>query len=69
MRFCPGYIGTDMVMAVQKKVREHYRADPRRPPRQAGGSALAPPVIVSAPDDAGFINGSTISANGAQFFV
>ena len=26
-------------------------------------------VVFLASDDAGFINGSTISANGAQFFV
>ena len=34
---CPGYIGTDMVMAVPEKVlRTHHRADPGRPPRRAG---------------------------------
>lgn len=27
---CPGYIATDMVMAVPEKVREHHRADPGR---------------------------------------
>ena len=34
---CPGYIATDMVMAVPEKVREiDHRADPGRPARRSG---------------------------------
>jgi len=65
---CPGYIGTDMVMAVPEKVRETIIA-------QIPGGRLGEPEEIAravkflVADDAGFINGSTISANGAQFFV
>ena len=65
---CPGYIATEMVMAVPEKVREAIIA-------QIPAGRLGQPVEVArcvlflAADDAEFINGSTISVNGAQFFV
>lgn len=65
---CPGYIGTDMVMAVPEKVRESIIA--QIPVGRLGEPAeIARCVVFLASDDSGFINGSTISANGAQFFV
>ncbi|ASM73236.1 MULTISPECIES: acetoacetyl-CoA reductase [Roseobacteraceae] len=65
---CPGYIGTDMVMAVPEKVRESIIA--QIPTGRLGEpEEIARCVVFLASDDSGFINGSTISANGAQFFV
>lgn len=65
---CPGYIGTDMVMAVPEKVRESIIA--QIPAGRLGEpEEIARAVKFLVADDAGFINGSTISANGAQFFV
>lgn len=65
---CPGYIGTDMVMAVPEKVRESIIA--QIPAGRLGEpEEIARCVSFLVADDAGFVNGSTISANGAQFFV
>jgi acetoacetyl-CoA reductase len=65
---CPGYIATDMVMAVPEKVREGIIA--QIPTGRLGEpEEIARCVCFLASDDAGFINGSTISANGGQFFV
>lgn len=65
---CPGYIATEMVMAVPEKVRESIIA--QIPAGRLGEpEEIARCVVFLASDDAGFINGSTISANGAQFFV
>lgn len=65
---CPGYIGTDMVMAVPEKVRDSIIA--QIPAGRLGEpEEIARCAVFLAGEDAGFINGSTISANGAQFFV
>ena len=65
---CPGYIATEMVMAVPEKVRESIIA--QIPAGRLGEpEEIARAVKFLVSDDAGFINGSTISANGAQFFV
>ncbi|WP_339769947.1 acetoacetyl-CoA reductase [uncultured Pseudosulfitobacter sp.] len=65
---CPGYIGTDMVMAVPEKVRESIIA--QIPTGRLGEpEEIARCVVFLASEDSGFINGSTISANGGQFFV
>jgi len=65
---CPGYIATEMVMAVPEKVRESIIA--QIPAGRLGqASEIARCVAFLASDDAEFINGSTISANGAQFFA
>ena len=65
---CPGYIGTDMVMAVPEKVRESIIA--QIPAGRLGEpEEIARVVKFLVADDEGFINGSTISANGAQFVV
>ncbi|MFK7942265.1 MAG: beta-ketoacyl-ACP reductase [Paracoccaceae bacterium] len=64
---CPGYIGTDMVMAVPEKVMEAIVG--QIPVGRLGTpDEIARCVTFLASDDAGFITGSTISANGGQFF-
>ena len=65
---CPGYIATDMVMAVPEKVRESIIS--QIPTGRLGEpEEIARCVVFLASDDSSFINGSTISANGGQFFV
>jgi acetoacetyl-CoA reductase len=65
---CPGYIATEMVMAVPEKVRESIIA--QIPAGRLGEpEEIARCVVFLASDEAGFLNGSTISANGGQFFV
>ena len=65
---CPGYIATEMVMAIPEAVREKIVAG--IPAGRLGEpEEIARCVAFLASEDAGFINGSTISANGAQFFV
>ncbi|MCM2561542.1 acetoacetyl-CoA reductase [Lutimaribacter sp. EGI FJ00015] len=65
---CPGYIATEMVMAVPEKVREAIIG--QIPTGRLGEpEEIARCVTFLAADDAGFINGSTITANGGQFFV
>jgi acetoacetyl-CoA reductase len=65
---CPGYIATEMVMAVPDNVREKIVA--QIPAGRLGEpEEIARCVVFLASDEAGFITGSTISANGGQFFV
>ncbi|MEI9406537.1 beta-ketoacyl-ACP reductase [Mesorhizobium argentiipisi] len=65
---CPGYIATDMVMAVPEKVRESIIA--QIPVGRLGEpEEIARCVVFLASDEAGFITGSTITANGGQYFV
>ncbi len=64
---CPGYIATEMVMAVPEKVREAIIG--QIPAGRLGEpEEIARCVAFLVADDAGFISGSTISANGAQYF-
>jgi acetoacetyl-CoA reductase len=65
---CPGYIATDMVMAVPEKVRESIIA--QIPVGRLGeADEIARCVVFLASDEAGFITGSTITANGGQYFA
>lgn len=65
---CPGYIGTDMVKAIDEKVLNE-RIIPQIPVGRLGTpEEIARCVLFLASDDAGFITGSTISANGGQYF-
>ena len=65
---CPGYIATDMVMSVSESVREKIIA--QIPAGRLGEpEEIARCVTFLAADDASFLNGSVISANGAQFFA
>ena len=64
----PGYIGTEMVRAIPEKVLNE-RIIPQIPVGRLGEpEEIARCVVFLASDDAGFITGSTISANGAQYF-
>ncbi|MFP3383433.1 MULTISPECIES: acetoacetyl-CoA reductase [Tritonibacter] len=64
---CPGYIATEMVMAVPEKVRDAIIG--QIPTGRLGEpEEIARCVGFLASDEASFINGSTISANGGQFF-
>ena len=65
---CPGYIATDMVMAMPEKAIEATIS--QIPTGRLGEpEEIARCAVFLASKDAGFINGSTIAANGAQFFV
>lgn len=65
---CPGYIGTEMVMAVPEKVRESIIS--QIPVGRLGeATEIARCVVFLASDDAGFVTGSTISANGGQYSI
>ncbi len=65
---CPGYIATDMVKAMDEKVLNE-RIIPQIPVGRLGTpEEIARCVLFLASDDAGFITGSTISANGGQYF-
>ena len=62
----PGYINTEMVAAVPEKVLEAIIA--QIPVGRLGKpEEIARCVAFLASDDAGFITGATISANGGQF--
>ncbi len=66
---CPGYIGTEMVRAIDEKVLNE-RIIPQIPVGRLGEpEEIARAVLFLAADDAGFMTGSTISANGGQYFV
>ncbi|MDO1585175.1 beta-ketoacyl-ACP reductase [Rhizobium oryzicola] len=66
---CPGYIATEMVMAVPEKVLNE-RIIPQIPVGRLGQpEEIARCVVFLAADEAGFITGSTITANGGQYFV
>ena len=66
---CPGYIATEMVKAIDEKVLNE-RIIPQIPVGRLGEpEEIARTVVFLASDEAGFITGSTISANGGQFFV
>ncbi|WP_439574018.1 beta-ketoacyl-ACP reductase [Phreatobacter sp.] len=65
---CPGYIGTDMVMAVPEKVRESIIA--QIPVGRLGEvDEIARAVLFLASDEAGFMTGATLTINGGQYFV
>ncbi len=64
----PGYIGTEMVKAIDEKVLNE-KIIPQIPVGRLGTpEEIAKCVVFLASDDSGFITGSTISANGGQYF-
>lgn len=64
---CPGYINTEMVQAVPKDVLEKNIL-PQIPVGRLGEpEEIARAVLFLAGDDAGFITGSTLTINGAQY--
>jgi len=66
---CPGYIGTEMVRAIDEKVLNE-RIIPQIPIGRLGEpEEIARIVVFLASEESGFITGSTITANGGQLFV
>lgn len=66
---CPGYIATEMVKAVPKDVLEKSIL-PQIPLGRLGEpEEIARCVVFLASDDAGFITGSTLTANGGQVMM
>ena len=66
---CPGYINTEMVQAVPKDVLEKNIL-PQIPVGRLGEpEEIARCVVFLAADEAGFITGSTLTANGAQYIA
>ena len=65
---CPGYIATDMVMAVPEKVREQI-IETIPVGRLGEAEEIARCVVFLASDEAGFITGATLTANGGQYMV
>jgi acetoacetyl-CoA reductase len=66
---CPGYINTEMVQAVPKDVLEKSIL-PQIPIGRLGEpEEIARCVVFLASDGAGLITGSTLTANGGQYFV
>jgi acetoacetyl-CoA reductase len=65
----PGYIGTEMVQAMPQEVLEK-RILPLIPAGRLGKpEEIARCVLFLAADEAGFITGSTLSANGGQYMI
>lgn len=66
---CPGYIGTDMVRAIDAEILK-TKILPQIPVGRLGEpEEIANIVAFLASDDAGFITGSTITANGGQYMI
>jgi acetoacetyl-CoA reductase len=66
---CPGYIGTEMVKAVPEEVLK-TKILPHIPVGRLGQpEEIARCVAFLASEDAGFITGSTLSANGGQYMA
>ena len=64
---CPGYIGTEMVRAIDEKVLKECII-PQIPVGRLGEpEEIARCVVFLAAEDAGFITGATITANGGQY--
>ena len=65
---CPGYIATDMVMAVSEEVRNQIIAG--IPVGRLGeAEEIARCVVFLTSDEAGFITGATLTANGGQYMA
>jgi len=63
---CPGYIATDMVMAVPEEVRNKIIT--QIPTGRLGSpEEIAYAVAFFIPDEAGWITGANLSANGGQY--
>ncbi len=66
---CPGYINTEMVQAVPKDVLDKAILPLIPTGRLGEPEEVARCVVFLASDDASFITGSTLTANGGQFMV
>jgi acetoacetyl-CoA reductase len=66
---CPGYIATEMVKAINPEVVTKNILPLIPVGRLGEPHEIARTVVFLASDDAGFITGSTISANGGQSMI
>jgi len=66
---CPGYIATEMVRAVPKDVLDKNILPLIPTGRLGEPEEIARCVVFLASDDAGFITGSTLAANGGQYMI
>jgi acetoacetyl-CoA reductase len=66
---CPGYIATEMVKAVPKEVMEKSILPYIPVGRLGEPEEVARCVMFLVSDDAGFITGSTLTANGGQYLI
>jgi acetoacetyl-CoA reductase len=66
---CPGYINTEMVQAVPKDVLEKNILPLIPVGRLGEPEEVGRCVVFLASDDAGFITGSTLTVNGAQYIT
>lgn len=66
---CPGYVVTDMVRAMSPEVLEKSVLSQIPVGRLGEPEEIARCVLFLASDDAGFITGSTLTANGGQYLV
>ena len=66
---CPGYIATDMVKAINPDVVAKSILPLIPVGRLGEPEDIARCVVFLASDDAGFITGSTLSANGGQYMA
>jgi len=66
---CPGYINTEMVQAVPKDVLEKNILPLIPLGRLGEPEEIGRCVVFLASDDAGFITGSTLTVNGAQYIT
>jgi len=65
----PGYIATEMVQAVPEEIIK-TKIIPQIPVGRLGhAEEIARCVLFLAADDAGFITGSTLTANGGQYLI
>ncbi len=65
----PGYINTEMMSTIPEKVMNEVIL-PQIPVGRLGeAEEIARAVVFLASDDAGFVTGSTISANGGQYMT
>ncbi len=66
---CPGYINTEMMSTIPDKVMNEVIL-PQIPAGRLGeAEEIARGVAFLAADDAGFVNGSTMTINGAQYLT
>ncbi len=66
---CPGYINTEMMSTIPEKVMNEVIL-PQIPVGRLGeAEEIARGVVFLAADDAGFVNGSTMTINGAQYLT
>ena len=66
---CPGYIATEMVKAIDPAVVEKNILPLIPVGRLGEPEEIARAVVFLAAEEAGFITGSTLSANGGQYMV